>query len=429
MNNQMSFSMIQEIAESDTPHANIRVLQAQGLFTEEDASISREHYPVRKVSHHEFYDENVLEAKNLALTQPSALVDMNKIKVEGTTDVSQNHVWKGKLNPEIDNLHRKLERGWELWRPPIILHKTDDGEYRVVDGRTRLIYLREIGHQNIIADILESRDRDSDVEASIDDMQMKGNISGHDTRGKATKEDAITFLQSQMTKRRIKKDSHGNPDYAQTVNIAQDVFGDYFPSSTLTEIVDKAMFTWPGASFNIRCFKDKAAVKQWATSDGRHYKDLAPDVAANGEVVRRGIHYFFHDVGQPRNFVKALADALDKYPFEQYEIRVLLFLRTPESVNTVSRFNRSRDAFISEVSSILHKISRCWFNNASVNLFNNPNIEIYGMASSIGEVHNLDELILFNNHDDNSKPTWYQKNPPKGVSEDALLTHCYNGDC
>ena len=88
MNNQMSFSMIQEIAESDTPHANIRVLQAQGLFTEEDASISREHYPVRRVSHHEFYDENVLEAKNLVLTQPSALVDMNKIIVEGSTDVS-----------------------------------------------------------------------------------------------------------------------------------------------------------------------------------------------------------------------------------------------------------------------------------------------------------------------------------------------------
>ena len=421
--------MLQEIAESDTPHVNIRMLQAQGIFTIEDASISREHYPVRRVSHHEFYDVNVLEAKNLVLTQPSALVDMNKIIVEGSTDVSQNHVWRGKLNPEIDNLHRKLERGWELWRPPIILHKTDDEKYTVVDGRTRLIYLREIGHQNVIADILETKDHESDVETSIDDMQMKGNISGHDTRGKANKEDAITFLQSQMTKGRIKKDSHGNPHYAQTVNVAQDVFGDYFTSDTLSEIVNKAMFTWPGASFNIRCFKDKAAVRHWATSDGRHYKDLAPDVAANGEVVRRGIHYFYYDVSQPRNFVKSLADDLDKYPFEQYEYRVLLFQKIPESVNTISKFNKNRDGFISDVNGILTKISKCWFNSAPVNLFNNPNIAIYGMASSIGEVHNLDELILFNNHDDNSKPTWYQKNPPKGVSEDALLTHCYNDDC
>jgi len=407
MSNQLSFTMLQEIA----------------------ASISREHYPVRRVSHHEFYDVNVLEAKNLVLTQPSALVDMNKIIVEGSTDVSQNHVWRGKLNPEIDNLHRKLERGWELWRPPIILHKTDDEKYTVVDGRTRLIYLREIGHQNVIADILETKDHESDVETSIDDMQMKGNISGHDTRGKANKEDAITFLQSQMTKGRIKKDSHGNPHYAQTVNVAQDVFGDYFTSDTLSEIVNKAMFTWPGASFNIRCFKDKAAVRHWATSDGRHYKDLAPDVAANGEVVRRGIHYFYYDVSQPRNFVKSLADDLDKYPFEQYEYRVLLFQKIPESVNTISKFNKNRDGFISDVNGILTKISKCWFNSAPVNLFNNPNIAIYGMASSIGEVHNLDELILFNNHDDNSKPTWYQKNPPKGVSEDALLTHCYNDDC
>ena len=312
-----------------------------------------------------------------------------------------------------------------MWYKPASLFRDKDGKYWFLDGRTHSwIMVDPNGRwkfQNIIADVYEQHPEikfnEKVQKRAIRRFGRVSNITGHEVKGRPTPEDLIESTHDECNAGDITIDINGEPDFNEVMDYLEDTFGGYrFKKSKLGEIAYRAVGSYHKNKSGKKIYIKKSDAINWLTneSEGRHYinRDPVYEEDENGNEIckRKGIIYYVTHTEQSLLTIKQTAIIAGEKENKDCEIRIIVYKKLCEAIDPLDNYESYIKKFKTEFYGILNSISSAFFNGISQK---KSNIKLYAAIPSLGEWHNLDELILFDDKVKN-KNGWYQKNPRKG---------------
>ena len=380
------------------------------------------------------YNKKILSKNGMRLLNHCVLVKSNQVKTTGVGEFSKNIVWAGGVNPRKNDIEKSLkEHGFQLKHTPIALYTEDNETYFVIDGATRFNYLRELDHQNIIADIYTRREGadDMQVEIGVGLIQTQSNLD-REVAGKVTDKDIIVNLHNYMKRGHIPCNNLNEPSLVHTIGFVEKFYeGHVKHQKKIERLAKRAVDTyaqntkrlvwadskdvedWLGrkskaSSKNLSSYfdnnedlADDFGTKQAIKGSKNKFVDIPPQYDSDGRVTP-GIKYLILDTSQARRSVASVCRALKEHP--DTEIRMIIYLKqVTDYENPVAQFNSEINGFIDDYYSQINDIRVHLFNGAPV--IGGP--VIYGALPSLESAHNIEELIFL----DPSTKQWYQKNP------------------
>ena len=417
-------------------------------FTEEDAENNRIQLNGKEIRNYEFYDEKFLKdtfgfrlMKSLTkITEPNepeklAHCELIRVKNLKPKDFAyDNLVWNGKKNPAFEEIKTSInENGYELWHKPASLFRDENGLYYFIDGRTHCWILVNVwGFKNIIADIYEKHPN-----SKIEVMRARrlfariANLVGQETRGKPKMHDLIEAVHEEIKNKTISINSKGEPDYDEVMEFLKYNYGGYvsYTKTKFSEIGIRAVNSYEKNKSGKKIFLAKSDATDWVTNidEGRNYIDrdavTEKDESGNEICKRKGIKYLI--ISTEQSLLAVRSAAAMSVNNSNCEIRVIVYKKICEVINPLTTYDKGIKDFREEFNRILDSISSTFFNGIGRKT---NKVKLYGAIPSLGEWHNLDELILFDDKVKN-QDDWYQKNPVcDNYDKDKNQENNSNGD-
>ena len=433
-----------------TPSVN---LHTSTHFTKDHSNILVEYLREKEKRFPQRYSVEHLKVGGLKLSKHCELLEKKYIVVEEAGHFTNNLVWAGGVNNNINDIKNSLsENGFELTHPPIAVYfDSKTNKYHLIDGRTRFKFLNnDYSIENVIVDVYEKLPSASErvVELGCGKLQAQANLN-REIAGKVTDKDVISNVHSWIARGFIKKENAPNkkqddlePDLTSIIEFLNDFYNPLYTTSnkkienlakaakdTYNQNTKRLVWTdvkdvqkWLGVDRkkNIQLDEENEVVDEFDEAYGtfqaiRASDNCYVDIPYDPKTKRRGITHLEIDTTQARRTVAAAANHARMNP--NCEIRLIAYVKQiTDYENPIQQFNNETRRFVNTFKETLTKISECYFNGAPVI---GETVKIYGVAPSLRDVHNLKELILY----DDKHDVFYQKNGKSfnGISSHDLL--------
>ena len=317
------------------------------------------------------------------------IVDIERNKYAGT------QVYRaGGTNPKKPNIARNIYRnGFKLGYPAIALFRDKDGKLYIITGHTRIEILEEDwGFTNVIVSIYEANNgyTQKQVQSAL---SLNGNIFNtiHDDAGQlelsdinrevtlAIENEWIGHTYTEINDRVLKSRGSGLFTTTKLSEQAQRIFNNYNPNETV--------LNWKNDSKTVSRMGDYGFKKIHTRS--AHYED------------DNGNKYILVST---QTGPKSLASILE-FAKDNDITNVILHTGILETDDLIKCYNDRVKGFTDFYKTTLERLSKLFF---SAKEPIHERVKIKGVVPSLSSIHNLDELVLFD-----EKGNMYQINQTK----------------
>ena len=352
-------------------------------FTEEDLEVSIKY--INPEVYPGLYSTNVLPAGVRPGNPVRRLMNIADIQLnipDNFDDLPEQEVIDGILQGggarvngrglNADDVCAAIEsHGYKLSHIPPSVARGPDGKDTLVNGRTRLLKMRDAGFRNLIVDYYEIDNWDAFGKMIVMTNGVEDPYSPH------TKGDIIYHCNHAIKKGRLKRDP------SDILVRVKELAPSSFKPATINKIVNAVM---NGDSYTSTCraFTEKTASK-WLRDHGYHDNEKG-----------NGIYY---KVISTEFFKKAHAMSAiymddDLKLFDVKELRIVLHTGTLDAADPEVSWMGKIDSFRYRWNSILDSIGKHFFVNAK----SNSTIRLFGAIPavySLSETYNMDYLVMF----------------------------------
>lgn len=326
------------------------------------------------------------------------IADIERNKFAGT------QVYRaGGTNPKKPNIRRNISRNkFKLGYPAIALFRDKDGKLYIITGHTRIEILEEDwGFTNVIVSIYEANYgyTQKQVQSAL---SLNGNIFNtiHDDAGQlelsdinrevtlAIESEWISHDWNEIYDRVLKSRGSGLFTTQKLSEEAQEIFNNYNPNETV--------LNWKNDSKTVSRMNDYGFKKIHTRS--AHYED------------NNGDKYILVST---QTGPKSL-DSILEFAKDNDITNVILHTGVLEGSDLVQCYNDRVCCFIKFYETTLERLSKLFFYDIKANgelsakKPKHERIKIKGVVPSLSSIHNLDELVLFD-----EKSSMYQINQIK----------------
>ena len=317
------------------------------------------------------------------------IVDIERNKYAGT------QVYRaGGTNPKKPNIARNIYRnGFKLGYPAIALFRDKDGKLYIITGHTRIEILEEDwGFTNVIVSIYEANNgyTQKQVQSAL---SLNGNIFNtiHDDAGQlelsdinrevtlAIENEWIGHTYTEINDRVLKSRGSGLFTTTKLSEQAQRIFNNYNPNETV--------LNWKNDSKTVSRMNDYGFKKIHTRSS--HYED------------KNGNKYILVST---QTGPKSL-DSILEFAKDNDITNVILHTGILETDDLIKCYNDRVKGFTDFYKTTLERLSKLFF---SAKEPIHERVKIKGVVPSLSSIHNLDELVLFD-----EKGNMYQINQTK----------------
>ena len=317
------------------------------------------------------------------------IVDIERNKYAGT------QVYRaGGTNPKKPNIARNIYRnGFKLGYPAIALFRDKDGKLYIITGHTRIEILEEDwGFTNVIVSIYEANNgyTQKQVQSAL---SLNGNIFNtiHDDAGQlelsdinrevtlAIENEWIGHTYTEINDRVLKSRGSGLFTTTKLSEQAQRIFNNYNPNETV--------LNWKNDSKTVSRMGDYGFKKIHTRS--AHYED------------DNGNKYILVST---QTGPKSL-DSILEFAKDNDITNVILHTGILETDDLIKCYNDRVKGFTDFYKTTLERLSKLFF---SAKEPIHERVKIKGVVPSLSSIHNLDELVLFD-----EKGNMYQINQTK----------------
>ena len=317
------------------------------------------------------------------------IVDIERNKYAGT------QVYRaGGTNPKKPNIARNIYRnGFKLGFPAIALFRDKDGKLYIITGHTRIEILEEDwGFTNVIVSIYEANNgyTQKQVQSAL---SLNGNIFNtiHDDAGQlelsdinrevtlAIENEWIGHTYTEINDRVLKSRGSGLFTTTKLSEQAQRIFNNYNPNETV--------LNWKNDSKTVSRMGDYGFKKIHTRS--AHYED------------DNGNKYILVST---QTGPKSL-DSILEFAKDNDITNVILHTGILETDDLIKCYNDRVKGFTDFYKTTLERLSKLFF---SAKEPIHERVKIKGVVPSLSSIHNLDELVLFD-----EKGNMYQINQTK----------------
>ena len=317
------------------------------------------------------------------------IVDIERNKYAGT------QVYRaGGTNPKKPQIKRNIGRnGFKLGYPAIALFRDKDGKLYIITGHTRIEILEEDwGFTNVIVSIYEANDgyTQKQVQSAL---SLNGNIFNtiHDDAGQlelsdinrevtlAIENEWIGHTYTEINDRVLKSRGSGLFTTQKLSEEAQEIYNNYNPNETV--------LNWKNDSKTVSRMGDYGFKKIHTRS--AHYED------------DNGNKYILVST---QTGPKSL-DSILEFAKDNDITNVILHTGVLEGSDLIKCYNDRVKGFIYFYKTTLERLSKLYFSAKEPKY---ERVKIKGVVPSLSSIHNLDELVLFD-----EKNSMYQINQTK----------------